>query len=1095
MSGRHSWIRNTLALALVMLVAPASLRAADFAAVEKLPAGIQVLKLEVFPAKIELSHPFDYRQLLITGRGPAGEGVDLTRAATLSTSADILAVSNIRLVRPKANGTAELTVTYGNLSAKVPVVSTGYDKPRDVSYVQDVMPILAKGGCNSGTCHGAQQGKNGFQLSLRGYDPLFDYQALTDDLHGRRFNRSAPSHSLMLMKPAGDVPHMGGIVFRAGDPHYELLKSWIAAGVKLDLDKPRVTKIEILPQNPQLPLETNKQQMVVLAHYSDKTIRDVSAEAFIDSSLAEVVEMDKTGLATAIRRGEAAVLARYEGAYAATTITVMGDRTGFAWQEVPENNYVDTLVYNKLKQVKILPSELCTDAEFIRRLYIDLTGTAPEPEEVRAFLADTRPTRVKRDELVDKLVGSGEYVDHWTHKWADLMQVNRKFLGEKGTFALQNWIRQAVASNMPWDKFAYEILTASGSTHENPQAGYFRVVREPDETAENVTHLFLSIRFNCNKCHDHPFERWNQTQYYQFAAFFAQIGRKKGPQTEEEVIYDVGGGDVKHARTQLVTPPEVPYQPELAPKAATRREQLAKWITAKENQYFAMAFANRMWSYMLGLGIIDPVDDIRAGNPPTNPELLKRLTDEFVASGFNTQELVRTICKSRVYQHSINSNKWNDDDKINFSHAIPRRLSAEVLLDTIHTATGAKIRFDGMPVGFRATNLPDSSVQVKGNFLDLFGRPPRESPCECERSTGVVLGQIQSLINGPIVSDAVQAGDNRIAKLVKTEMDDAKLVEGLFLAMLNRFPTDKELAAGIDAVKAGGSERLEMEAALAKFEKEVLPGRQAEWEKSQSQETTWTVLDPTDLKSTGGATLTKQADGSILATGAKPVTETYTLVVNTDLAGITGVKLEVLPDASLGAQGPGRADNGNFVLNEFRLAAAPKADPAKGTNAVLTSLGADFSQEGWAVAGAVDGNPATGWAVSPQFGKEHSAIFESKDPLGAAGGTTLTFTLDQSYGMAHVIGKLRLSATTAKKPIGGKSNLPAPLAAALAVPADQRNDAQKAEIAKYYRTIDGDLVRMTAELGARGPGGDPRLMGAQDLVWALINSPAFLFNR
>ena len=615
----------------------------------------------------------------------------------------------------------------------------GLGTPYSVSFVRDVMPTLGKMGCNAGTCHGSLNGKNGFKLSLRGYDPLYDHRALTDDIAGRRFNRAAPDQSLMLLKPSGVIPHVGGVLTQPGAPYYELLRAWIAGGVKLDLDAPRVTKIELWPQKPIVATPGITQQMRVLATFSDGAVRDVSLEAFVESGNSEVAEINKLGLVTTVRRGEAPVLARYEGAYSVTTLTVMGDRSGYQWTNPPANNYVDELVYNKLKLVKSLPSDLCDDADFARRIYLDLTGVPPTVEALQAFLSDPRETKVKRDELVDRLIGSADYVEHWSNKWADLLQVNRKFLGEAGSFALRGWIKQAVAGNMPYDQFVYSILTASGSTADNPPTGYYKILRTPEDTMENTTQLFLAVRFNCNKCHDHPFERWTQGQYYHLSAFFAQVGRKEDPAgggqklggTDVEApkplvedIYDTGSGEVTHLGTGKVAPPSFPYQhADLAEATASRREQLAKWITSRENQYFSRSYVNRLWGYLFGKGIIDPIDDIRAGNPASNPELLDRLTQEFVSGGFNTQEILRTICKSRSYQASIVTNKWNRDDDINFSHGIARRLPAEVLYDTIERACGSESRLPGVPVGYRAAQLPDVGLTLPSGFFELFGRP------------------------------------------------------------------------------------------------------------------------------------------------------------------------------------------------------------------------------------------------------------------------------------------------------------------------------------------------------------------------------------
>ena len=780
--------------------------ATDPAAVEK--TAPQVTSLAVHPTELSLAGPFAYGQLLVSGTTATAQTIDATRMAVIECAPEgLVTISDRGQVRAAQDGEGTLTIRVGDATAEVPIRVGGQEAPYEVSFVQDVMPAMAKMGCNAGTCHGAQAGKNGFKLSLRGYDPEFDYAALTDELAGRRFNRAAPERSLMLLKPAGGVPHVGGVRTRPGEPYYEILRRWIASGVTLDLERPRVESITLAPENPVVSLPGDAQQFAVVATFSDGTTRDVTAESFLETSLAEVVEVDDAGLATAVRRGEAAVLARYEGAYASTRVIVMGDRTGFTWRQPPTYHYVDELVYGKLEQMMIEPGELCTDAAFLRRVYLDLTGLPPTPDDVRAFLADSRPTREKREEMIDRLVGSDVYVEHWTNKWSDLLQVNRKFLTEKGAWALRNWIRDAIARNMPYDEFAHTVLTASGSTYDNPPAAYMRVLREPAVAMENSTQLFLGVRFSCNKCHDHPFERWTQNQYYDLAAYFAQVGRKQGTTVGEEVIFDTRGqGEVKHERTGAVVAPAFPYEhDDVAAEDASRRAQFAHWATSPENQYFAKSFVNRMWAYLLGVGLIDPIDDIRAGNPPSNPELLERLTAEFVENGFDIQALVRRICSSRTYQHTVATTAWNEDDSTNYSHALARRLPAEVLYDCVHRVTGADPKIPGLPTGSRAAELVDSSVKLPGGFLDLFGKPPRESSCECERVGGVMLSQALTMVNGPTIAEAIAASGNAVGRLVEEEEENTKVVEELFLSILCRPPTDTEIAAGTAAIQAGES--------------------------------------------------------------------------------------------------------------------------------------------------------------------------------------------------------------------------------------------------------------------------------------------------
>ena len=1074
---------------------------------EQLPAGLNVVSIEVHPAAVDLKHRFDYRQLLVTGKLSSGESVDLTRMATMTHSGKAANISADGQVRAAEDGTDEITYSFNNQSVKVPVTVSGVNAPHPVSFVRDVQPLLARMSCNAGTCHGAKEGKAGFKLSLRGYDAIYDHRALTDDIGARRFNRAAPDQSLMLLKATGSIPHVGGVRTDVGHPYYELVREWISQGVKLDLSAPRVTKIEVLPINPIVPLPGMKQQITVMATFANGEVRDVTREAFIESGNIEVIEANNSGVLTTLRRGEAPVLVRYEGAYAASTIICMGDRSGFAWQEPPQNNYIDGLVYKKLQRVKIIPSDLCTDDEFIRRVYIDLTGLPPTSAQVKAILADPRDSKTKRDALVDALVGNKEYVEHWTNKWADLLQVNRKFLGEEGSIALRNWIKESIASNKPYDKFAAEILTASGSNLENPPAAYYKVIRDPETLMENTTHLFLAVRFNCNKCHDHPFERWTQDQYYSMSAFFAQVGRKGDPNYAGqniggsavegavplvEYVFDTYSGDVKHLRTGQVAPATFPYQQELAPPMPNRREQLAKWITSKDNQYFAKSYVNRLWGYLFGPGIIEPIDDIRAGNPASNPELLDALSKDFVASGFDAQHMLRTICKSRVYQFSVKTNKWNADDTLNYSHAMPRRLPAEVLYDAVHLATGSVERFPGLPAGMRAAELPDAGVSDA--FLDDFGKPVRESACECERSSGMVLGPIMKLINGPTVANAIADPASELNQLVATEKDDTKLIQEVFVRFLARNPTEQEIKLGLDALKGSAVEYDKAAAALAEYEK-TIPAKQAAWEQSAGKPVVWTVLDPTEMKSVVGATFKKNDDKSILVGGPNGK-DVYTIVAPTDVAGITGIRLEALNDAALPAGGPGRPPNGNFVISELKVTAAPKADPPKSTAVELQNASADFSQEQYGVAGAIDGNDATGWAVSPQLGKPHTALFETKADVKHEGGTVLTITLSQQFqdGM-HSLGKFRLSVATGSRPLTGP-NLPAELAAALGVPADKRNDAQKKTISDYFRGQDAELVRLTQVVQREAEQlKNARSIGAQDLAWALINNPAFLFNR
>ncbi|MEX2217108.1 MAG: DUF1549 domain-containing protein, partial [Phycisphaeraceae bacterium] len=943
------------------------------------------------------------------------------------------------------------------LAEKSPALVAAKHAP---DFIADINPILSRLGCNAGTCHGSLNGKNGFKLSLRGYDAIYDIRSFTDDHASRRVNLASPDDSLMLLKATGAVPHQGGQLFKQDDSNYTLIRDWIAAGAKLDLTVPRVASIDIEPKNPRLADAGLKQAFKVTATFADGKKRDVTALAFIETGNMEVAKAEGNTL-TSLRRGEAPILARYEGAYVATILTVMGDRTGFTWKTPDSWGKIDDLVAAKWQTMKIAPSDLCTDEEFLRRVHLDLTGLPPTPEDVRAFLADTRATRAKRDALIDKLVGSEAFIEHWTNKWADLLQVNGKFLGGAGAAAFRNWIRNEVASNTPYDAFAAKVLSASGSNKEHPAASYYKILREPDAIMENTTQLFLGVRFNCNKCHDHPFERWTQDQYYETAAFFARVGLKadpaggagkiggsavEGAKPLYEIIYELDKGEVIHDRTKLPTEPEFPFDCKHETKVdMTRRGQLVSWMTSPDNPYFARSYVNRLWGYLFGIGIIEPLDDIRAGNPPTNPPLMDYITQQFVESKFDTRSIVKVICKSRTYQLSFRSNKWNEDDKVNFSHRIPKRLPAEVLYDAIYRVTGSTSKFQGAPAGVRAAALTDPSMKAPGGFLETFGRPARESSCECERQNEMHLGSVMAMISGPAVADAIDDPKNAIAALVVATKDNKALVNELFMRVLGREASEKEeatalremtsiekdhalvlaalstketaLAPSITAAEAVRQKEIaaaktdldayqkqlapklvQMEAARQAKIKELeaalkaaetgLPQRLEAWASKQDRGADWVILDPKTMKASNNAKLTKEKDGSIFVTGAGGKVS-YEIVAETDLANITGIRLEALTDDRLPGKGPGRSAKGNFVVSEFELQVAPKARPNPFAKAAFASALADFSQANYDVKSAIDGkapDQANGWATSPKVGENRTALFELKDAIAQAGG-------------------------------------------------------------------------------------------------------------
>ncbi len=1182
---------------------------------ESLPVNAKIVSLEVTPPALKIHGKYEYAQLLVTAKLASGDSVDVTRLAKFHTAGGLVEVTASGHLQPKKNGAGSLQIEAGGQSASIPVEVSAMTETSAVDFIRDVNPVMTRLGCNAGTCHGAKEGKFGFKLSLRGYDPLFDVRSLKDDLAARRLNVAEPDESLMLLKATAGVPHEGGQRTKLGDKYYEILRSWIADGAKLNLEAPRVSKIEIFPRDPVVQAIGAKQQMRVLATFANGETRDVSAEAFVESGNSDVMATDGGGLMKTLRRGEAPVLARYEGAYAATTVTVMGDRSGFAWQTPPAFNRIDELVAGKWERMRILPSEMCNDEDFLRRVNIDLTGLPPSADDVRAFTADARESKVKREELIEKLIGNPDFIDHWSNKWADLLQVNSKFLGREGATAFREWIRKEIEANTPYDQFVRKVVTATGSNKDNPPASYFKILRDPAETMENTTHLFLATRFNCNKCHDHPFERWTQDNYYHLAAFFAQVqldgdpasGGKTiaGTAVENarpfyEIVRDKTDGEMTHLRTNKVAAPEFPFASKSEPNdKASRREQLAGWMTSADNRYFAMSYANRVWGYLMGVGIIEPLDDIRAGNPATNPELLNYLTQEFVGHGFDVRHLMRIICQSRTYQLALATNRWNEDDKINYSHATPRRLPAEALYDAVLKVVGGSPHFPGVPAGMRAAQLPDSGIDLPSGFLASLGRPARESSCECERSSDIRLGSIMALFSGPAVAEAIGDPKNELVKLVNAQPDDRQLVDELFMRVLNRHANDAEIAkvqqtwgvmegdaaklavileakeaeqapaiakaeaeraAAIDAAK---TELLRYEAEIAPklaeaekkrqadlivsdkavkdYEAAELAKAQANFEATVPVARTWTGWQPLDfaeINATNGVTLEKLADGSVKAGGPRPDGTDYVVKSDTKIAGITGVLLEVLPSAEEANFGPGRHIDGNFVLSELSLKISALGGDDAAVDASFEDAIADFSQKDYDVKKAIDGKKGDGnqgWAVSNQFGVVHRAAFALKKPVGdAEKGARLRFEFNQPRTGGFAISRFRLWVTTSATPLN--IGLPAPVAEAFKLPPQNRSKEQTAAIAAHWRENDPEFLKRQLTLAKLQlpPGTDPgvterraaiataeqpikfdpalvrlredaaqsktqlankRLTGVQDLAWALINTPSFLFNR
>jgi WD40 repeat protein len=1126
------------------------------------PPADRVVAIKVEPQAVELAGPFASIQLVVTGTLAGGGTVDLTRSVNVTPPANgqsavgLVEISGTGLIRPLADGSGSLVLTLtgpnqasettarsASVSLPVSVVGSGSLPP--VDFIRDVNPVLSKLGCNQGTCHGAAKGKNGFKLSLRGYDPLVDVRAFTDDHGSRRVNLASPDDSLMLLKASATVPHTGGLLTRPADADYQLIRRWIAEGGDLNRATAKVTAISVSPAAALIAKPGGRQQFRVVATYADGSQRDVTRHAFLESGNGEVATVTSDGLATAIRRGEAPILVRYEGSYAAVTLTVMGDREGFVWQQPETWGPIDELVAAKWQAMQIAPAPLATDLEFLRRITLDLTGLPPTAEAARRFAADRRDTRVKRAERVAELIGSDGFIEHWTNKWADLLQVNPKFLGKEGAEGLRGWIREQVAGNTPYNDLARSIITASGSNRENPAAAYYKTLRDPLETMENTTHLFLGVRFNCNKCHDHPFERWTQDQYYETAASFARVSLTRDPESGDkkiggtavegakplyEIVGDAKTGEVTHERTGKPVDPVFPFACDYeAPAEATRRQQFAAWLTSADNRYFARSYVNRLWGYLFGVGIIDPIDDIRAGNPPTNPALLDYLTEQFIASGFDTRAILAEICTSRVYGLSIETNRFNEDDTINYSHALPRRLPAETLYDAIHAVVGSPSRFPGYPEGTRAAELPEVTSNLGRGFLQTFGRPARESACECERAEGMALGPVMALVSGPVVGDVLADPKSELAHLVASQPDDGQLIEEVFYTILGRPSRPAEVAAvrqmmeeiavdhgalQAELATAEASWKLEKQrleqlrldriaevssrliaaqtayeperqklqqqradkiaaaiAALETYHKDT-DAQQAAFKALVEKAAAWQVAWPESLSSKAGATLTTLADGSVLVTGKAGV-ETTTLTARIEpnqFGTLSAIRLETIPDSRLPRAGAGRAPDGNFVVTEVILELATASSPEKLKRIVLHRPQADFAQAGgrYDAKYAIDNDVASnnrGWAVSNKTGENHWAIFEAKEPVAVTEPMIATVKIEQRFNG----GKHALGRFRISF-TDTKGPLPLGVSARAvelaAKPANQRSGAEQREFAALIAREDPQWQKRSAALAA-----------------------------
>lgn len=744
---------------------------------------------------ITLAGPRATQQLLVTGTYDDSSVRDLTRAAKYQSKDDTIAtVDEKGVVHPKGNGSTEITAKVGEMEAKSAVSVSNFEKPSPVNFHHEVVPAMTRAGCNSGACHGTPSGKNGFRLSLQGYLPDQDINVLTREMFGRRLNRNDPENSLLLLKGTARIPHEGGRRFGPDQEAYQVVKEWIAEGTNPPAgDGVQFVKLEVFPKSRLLRGDSTRQQIVAQAVYSDGSRRDVTPLVAFSTSDPSTAEVSKNGLVTFKDKGSVAVLCRYLHAVENSRLSYLRETPGFVWSNPPTNNYVDDHVFAKLAELQILPSDVCSDAEFVRRVHLDVAGILPTPERVQAFLADQDPN--KRAKLVDEIVERPEYAEFWGMKWADILRSTRKQITYRGSHNFRRYLVDVFAKNRPINEFVTELITSTGDTMISPAANYYRVARDPQECAESTAQLFMGVRMQCAKCHNHPFERWTQDDYYGLAACFARVGHKKPtPESEAEVIFVARGGEVNHLRTGKVMPPKGPGSgPFTGDPNADRRELLAKWLVSPENPFFAKSIVNRIWYHMNGKGIVEPVDDFRDSNPPRNEALLDALAKDFVEHGYDFKRIVRAIANSRTYQLSARTNPTNATDEKYFSHASTRLLSAEVLLDAISSSTGVPEKFAGLPAGTRAVQLPDP--EVNHEFLQAFGQPSRELVCECARESETTLTQALNLINGDVVHAKLSNPQSRVKQLLANNSPDPAIIESLYMATLSRSATPAEQEA------------------------------------------------------------------------------------------------------------------------------------------------------------------------------------------------------------------------------------------------------------------------------------------------------------
>jgi hypothetical protein len=759
-------------------------------------------KVDVYPQEILLKTSAASQGVIVVATRSDGITKDVSSEAQWTLSDPAIAKWDGAKLQPTADGKSVLSAAWNGLSAQTEVTVAEATAKRDISFHLDVMPVLTRTGCNTGSCHGAARGKDGFRLSLFGFDPVGDYDRITREIGIRRINLAIPADSLLLLKAAGGVQHTGGKKMDVDSKYYRTMLTWLEAGAVADAAAPpTVTNLELYPKQAVLEGEGAKQRMVAVATYSDGSKRDVTDLAAFFTNNERSATIDADGNVTAGVRGEAFVMARFDTHTVGSQILALPAGLQYSAPLIA-GNYVDELVGKKLEKLRVIPSDLCSDEEFLRRSTIDITGMLPTEAEYDAFMADT--TADKRAKLVDRLLDRKEFSEIWAMKWAELLMIKTtNEVSEKSAFLYSSWLTNQIANNVPLDQIVRELLGSSGGVFDTPATNFYQIERDTLKTSENVAQVFMGIRTQCAQCHNHPFDRWTMDDYYGFAAFFSQIGRKQGQDYREIIVFNSGGGEVAHPVGGRRMDPAFLGGGKADLQGRDRRVVLADWLTSPENPFFATSVANRVWAHFMGVGIVEPVDDFRVSNPASNPELLEALGKKFVEYKYDFKQIVRDICNSNAYQRSTLPNETNKQDERNFSHAAARRIPAEQVLDCISQVTQKQDKFRGLPMGARAVQIANGATSTY--FLNTFGRSQRATVCACEASTDPSLSQALHLINGEATNGKIAQGQ-LIKQLKDQGLNQNQIIERLFVRCLSRKPTTKEVEELTKLVAAAPNE-------------------------------------------------------------------------------------------------------------------------------------------------------------------------------------------------------------------------------------------------------------------------------------------------